>query len=342
LTGILRVAKESIFSGLNNIAVYSILRPELAPYFGFTEDEVAGLCRLAGMEQFLPELRSWYDGYLFGGHVIYNPWSVLSFLDSEDKVLRPYWMSTSSNDIVREILVGSPEGALEELETLLIGGIIDKQLEEDVALRDVTARSEALWSFLLFSGYLKATEVYYDGTVFRVKLATPNREVSTELAGMVRSWMAAAAGGSADVQRLLGALLGGDARTVERALSRMVKVNLSYFDTGGPEPERVYHAFVVGLLASLGPGYDVRSNRESGFGRCDVLVLPKAPGKPGVVLELKTVDIEEGETPEAALISALAQIRDRDYAAELRERGAAPIHEIAAAFDGKRAYVKLR
>jgi hypothetical protein len=121
----------------------------------------------------------------------------------------------------------------------------------------------------------------------------------------------------------------------------MVKVNLSYFDTGGPEPERVYHGFVVGLLASLGSRYEVRSNRESGFGRCDVMILPKAPGQPGVALELKTVDAEEGETPEAALAAALRQIRERDYATELRERGAAPIYEVAAAFDGKRAYVRV-
>jgi hypothetical protein len=148
-------------------------------------------------------------------------------------------------------------------------------------------------------------------------------------------------GGSEALEAMLAALLRGDGPVVERYLSHMAKVNLSYFDTAGPEPERFYHGLVVGLLAGLGSGYDVRSNRESGFGRCDVMVLPKAAGKPGVVLELKRVDTEAGETPEQALAAALAQIRARDYAAELRERGATPIHEVAAVFDGKRAYVQV-
>jgi hypothetical protein len=128
---------------------------------------------------------------------------------------------------------------------------------------------------------------------------------------------------------------------VERHLSHLAKVNLSYFDTGGPEPERFYHGLVIGLLAGLGASHEVRSNRESGFGRCDVMVLPRAAGQPGVVLELKRVDTDAGETPEEALVVALSQIRERDYAAELRERGAAPIHLMAAVFDGKRAYVRV-
>jgi hypothetical protein len=128
---------------------------------------------------------------------------------------------------------------------------------------------------------------------------------------------------------------------VERYLSHVALVNTSYFDSAFPEPERFYHGLVVGLLAGLGSRYDVRSNRESGLGRCDVLVLPKTPGQPGVALELKSVDVAARETPERALRAALAQLRDRDYATELRERGASPIHEMAAAFDGKRAYVRV-
>jgi hypothetical protein len=146
-------------------------------------------------------------------------------------------------------------------------------------------------------------------------------------------------GGSAELEALLQAVLAGDARTMERYLSRMLKVSLSYHDTGGPEPERVIHGFIVGLLVGLGPDYEVRSNRESGYGRYDVMVLPRHAGRPGVVIELKTVDTEEGETPTQALASALEQIRTRDYATELRERGASPVVELAAVFDGKRAWV---
>src|SRR5262249_14209662 len=143
-----------------------------------------------------------------------------------------------------------------------------------------------------------------------------------------------------ELKVLLEALLHGDAPVVEKLLGRMVSANLSYFDTASPEPERFYHGLVVGLLASLGPRYEVRSNRESGYGRCDVMVLPKTAGEPGVVLELKRVDAEAGESKDKALAAALGQIRKRDYAAELRARGAAPIHEMAAVFEGKKVHVR--
>ena len=343
LTGILRVAKESVFSGLNNLAVYSILRPELSASFGFTEDEVAALAALLD-EPHEPELLrgigAWYNGYCFGGRVIYNPWSVLSFLDSADHQLRPYWVSTGSSEIVRELIFSGPEGLQAEMEILLGGGDVDKRVEESIALRDVARSPDAVWSFLLFSGYLTATDVRSVEGEVRARLRVPNKEVAGELAGMVKAWLHQQVGGSAEVERMLEALLRGDARTVERYLSRMVKASLSYHDTGGDTPERVYHGFIVGLLVSLGPRYEVRSNRESGFGRYDVMVLPRAAGEPGVVLELKTIDVEEGETKEAALADALRQIRERDYATELRERGAHPIHELAAVFDGKRAWVR--
>lgn len=340
LTGILRVAKESIFSGLNNLAVYSILRPEFATAFGFTEAEVAALAELAGPPAVMDGIREWYDGYRFGGQTLYNPWSVINFLDSSDREFRPYWIATSSNDLVRELLSAGPLGLRAELEELLRGGTVDKPIEEHVVLRDIETRPDAVWSFLLFSGYLRARELYTDARdLQRARLDLPNREVRADLHAMVESWMNVQLGGSTEVQALLQALLRGDARTLERYLSRMIKVSLSYHDTGGPEPERVIHGFIVGLLVTLGPEHEVRSNRESGYGRYDVMVLPRMPGRPGVVLELKTVDADAGETPTAALEDALRQIRERDYATELRERGASPIFELAAAFDGKRAWV---
>jgi hypothetical protein len=340
LTGILRVARESLFSGLNNIEVYSLLRPELAPYFGFTEPEVRALVEATGQPELLDGLRAYYNGYLFGGLAIYNPWSVLCFLKSADKVLRPYWVQTSSNDLVRELLLTGPGGVRAELETLLAGGTIDKRIDENIALRDISSRSDAVWSFLLFTGYLKAVAVrMVEGELFAT-LAVPNTEVTIALRTMVRAWLETQVGSSDDLQAMLDALLRGDAPVVEEHLSRMVLANVSYFDTASPEPERFYHGLVVGLLASLSPRYEVRSNRESGHGRCDVMVLPTAAGQPGVVLELKRVDVEAGETKEKAIRAALGQIRERDYAAELRTRGAAPIHEMAAVFDGKRVHVR--
>jgi hypothetical protein len=172
------------------------------------------------------------------------------------------------------------------------------------------------------------------------KLAVPNTEVAIALADMAQSWLEARTGGSDELKNLLEALLRGDAPVVERHLGHVVKVNASFFDTAAPEPERFYHGLVVGLLAGLAPRFEVRSNRESGFGRCDVMVLPKSAGQPGVVLELKQVDAETGETREKAFAAGFRQIRERDYAAELRERGATPIHRMVAVFEGKRVFVR--
>jgi hypothetical protein len=341
ITGILRIARESLFSGLNNIDVFGILRPQLATRFGFTEDEVRALVDAAGQADQLEGIRGYYNGYLFGRQSIYNPWSLLSFLNRGDAFLRPYWIGTSSNDLVRELLFEGPEGVRAELSALLDGRSIDKRIDENIVLRDISANPDALWSFLLFTGYLKVDEVREEDGETYAQLAIPNREVAGEIRRMVRSWTEAQLGGSDALKSLLEALLRGDAPTLEKHLSHMLKVNVSYFDVEGPEPERFYHGLVVGLLAGLGSDYEVRSNRESGLGRCDVLVLPRAAGKPGVALELKRVVTERGETPEKALTAALRQIRSKEYAAELRARGALPIHEVAAVFEGKRAYVRV-
>jgi hypothetical protein len=340
LTGILRVAKESMFSGLNNVDVYSILRTQLATAFGFTEPEVLALAEAAGKTEDVAGIRAFYNGYLFGGQPIYNPWSVLSFLNRGDDVFRPYWIETSGNDLVRSLLLTGPRGVAAELETLLSGGALDKRIDENIVLRDLSTRSDALWSFLLFTGYLKVVEISWVAGRQWGKLSVPNTEVAVALSDMAQGWIESQAGGSAELQRLLDALLRGDARVVERHLAHLVKVNLSYFDTAAPEPERFYHGLVVGLLAGLAPRYEVRSNRESGHGRCDVMVLPKAAGQPGVVLELKSVDTEVGETVEKAFTAAMRQLREKDYAAELRERGALPIHQMAAVFEGKRVFVR--
>jgi len=340
LTGILRVARESLFSGLNNVDVFGILRPELAPYFGFTEPEVRGLVEAVGQPELMDGIRAFYNGYLFGGEAIYNPWSVLSFLNRTHKELLAYWIDTSSNDLVRDLLLTGPDGVKAELEVLLAGGTIDKPIDENIVLRDIAGRSDAVWSFLLFTGYLKPVEVRVVEAERWAKLAVPNTEVMVALRSMARAWLETQVGGSDRLAALLDALLRGDAPVVERHLAHMALHDLSYFDTAAPAPERFYHGFVVGLLAGLGSRYEVRSNRESGLGRCDVMVLPRTKGDPGVVLELKRVDTEAGETTAKALRAALRQIRDRDYAAELRERGAAPIHEMAAVFDGKRVHVR--
>ena len=360
LTGILRIAKESLFSGLNNLAVYSLLRSECSTCFGFTGDEVRDLAARTGATASLADLETWYDGYRFGGQVIYNPWSVLNFLASEDKVFRPYWVHTSSDDLLRRVIFAHGLGQHGELEALLRGDTIEKPVDDRVALRDLGQSPDAVWSFLLFTGYLKATRVYMDGPVTMATLAVPNREVQYVYDTIFKNWLAQRLGGSGQVTDLLQAVLSGDAESCEHLLGQLLQ-SLSVHDTAARPrteaeidrqlntdaaltevtPEQVYQVFVVGLLLSLQPRYDVRSNRESGRGRYDVMILPRAPGQPGVVLELKVKSPRKRESAKSLLSAALRQIRERDYAAELRSRGATPIHEMAIVFDAKRAWVEL-
>jgi hypothetical protein len=344
LTGILRIAKESIFSGLNNLSVYSILRPAFATSFGFTPDEVARLAEDAGHASTLPDMERWYNGYRFAGQIVYNPWSVLNFLASEDQVLRPYWVSTSSMDLVRDMLlarVGDDDDG--DIETLLRGKSITKLIDENVALRDLPPDADTMWGFLLFTGYLTATRVRQRDELVEVRLKIPNREVRAAYRTVFKLWLSRALGDGRRVHDLARALLAGDAETAQRLLQTLLLHSLSFHDTGkGPgEPERVYHAFMLGLLVWLGPRYRVSSNREAGYGRCDVMIAPRTAGEPGVVMELKSVDKAKRETPAKAMASALKQLRSRDYAAELRAAGASPVREIGVVFEGKKVKVAV-
>ena len=354
ITGILRVAKESLFSGLNNLKVCSLLATELATHFGFTEAEVEHLIGLLDSPDLLPEVRRWYNGYLFGGEVIYNPWSLLSLANSTDRELRPYWVSTSSNDLLRQLLIDWQLGLTVEMEALLSGRTIEQPIEEGIALREVSKRPEFIWSFLLFSGYLKVISVRKGehGAKFGT-LAIPNLEVRNALHDLFGGWLSAGVGGSHKVSSLLSALLTGDAEACEHYLDDLLLHVLSVHDVERPlpnppgkkhakrpPPEQIYQAFILGLLVNLAPRYEVRSNRESGHGRYDVMILPRTAGEPGVVLELKVLDKRRRATPEKALSAALRQVREKDYAAELRARGAGPIHEMGIVFEGKRAWVR--
>jgi hypothetical protein len=342
LTGILRVAKESIFSGLNNLDVFSLLRSEHAESFGFAESEVEALAHAAGAEAHLATLRDWYNGYVFGGRVMYNPWSVIKFLDDADKRPQAHWVSTGSDDILRRLITGGQLGSLSEQEALLRGETVERTIVEPIALRDVDRASDAVWSFLLFSGYLTAPEVDYGEDGVRAHLRIPNRELRLVYTSLVAGWLERGLGGTHAVDSLLHALLAGDAERVERGLERLLLAHVSYHDLPRPAGELPYHMFVLGLLVRLAPDYAVHSNREAGFGRADVTIAPRQPGRPGVVIELKSLDPHRDAAPEAALEAALAQIEARAYAAELRSCGANPIHCYAAVFDGKRAYVRVR
>lgn len=342
ITGILRVAKENLFSGLNNIAVYSLLDKEFNNVFGFTDDEVTALLDRYGRSDKLADVRAWYNGYLFGGEVIYNPWSILSYLEREDSIPKPYWVGTSSNELIHELLETYALKLEHVLEDLLEGRSVETYLDENVNLSELPTNDDALFSLLVFSGYLKADPMPYDPIVGRLayRLSIPNREVREVYASTFQRWIKAHLGAQGgDVGKLARAMLSGDDETFEEQLQKFVQNVLSYYDVAKLDPERVYHGFVLGLLAALEPEYLVRSNRESGSGRPDVTIRPRLAGKPGVLLELKLAR-KGKKTPAAALREGLAQIRSKGYAADLWATGVSDVHAFAVAFDGKRVWVK--
>jgi hypothetical protein len=341
LTGILRVAKESIFSGLNNLAVYTLLEEELNTCFGFTESEVSGLLAKAGVPELLEPVRAYYNGYVFGGEAVYNPWSILHFVASSTKELVPYWVTTSGNELIKELLLHHAFAVQEDMEALLARGSIEKKIDEDIVFPELRESPQALWNLLVFSGYLRVER----GPVVPgkprppLRLSIPNEEVFELYRRTFQSWMdqgLRAQGGG--VEALLDALLKGDARRLEGELQRLATYMVSSHDVGGSDPERFYHGLMLGLLASLEPDYEVRSNRESGEGRPDVWVKPRTPGKAGVVLELK-IARARGKTLAGALREGIAQVRAKDYAAELHAAGAGQVHALVVAFDGKRVRV---
>ncbi len=345
LTGILRIARESIFSGLNNLSVYSLLDADFATDFGFTEQEVLDLLLRLRSARKMEDLRRWYNGYDFGGHVIYNPWSVLSALSRDRDPLQPYWVNTASDEMIRELLFRFGGGEEGEGEALLRGDGVRYPIVQDTVLRDIYREPDALWSFLLFTGYLKAEDVAVEvsGNEGRMMgtLKVPNLEVGTVFAGLFRGWLQKGVGGERRLQELSTALLRGDLEIFQEGLERLLLESASFLDGSNNKvkmpPEHVYQAFILGLLVHMQPRYLVRSNRESGHGRYDVMVCPREAGLPGAVLELKVR--KKGETLQSALGAAKKQLLACDYAAELRANGASPIQQVAVAFDGKKVLV---
>jgi hypothetical protein len=343
VTGILRIAKESIFSDLNHLAVHSMLARDFSTCFGFTEPEVVTLLQSADLASQLDTVRAWYNGYVFGGTVIYNPWSILNFIDNPAHQALPYWLTTSSNELIRESLQRYALTLQPALEALLDGTGIERRVDESVVLSQLGEDQDTLWSLLLFSGYLKAEDVPAPPGIPmespRHRLTIPNLEVREVYTSTFRRWLEQSMKGhGGDVELLTRALLAGDAEALEEQLQAFTVNLLSYHDTA-IRPEQVYHAFVIGLLATLEPAYEVRSNRESGHGRPDVLIKPRHAGGPGVVLKLKVAKRGK-KTLAQALAEGVAQIRDQGYAAELLATGVTPVHALAVAFDGKRVRVR--
>ncbi len=339
LTGIMRVAKESIFSGLNNLEVFTLLNHAFSDKFGLTDDEVKSLLNDCDLHERYGEVRDWYNGYQFGDHIIYNPWSIINYANKPREGLKPYWVNTADNVIVERLLTNSGRELKEELESLIRGENIEKPIEENIVFGEIEKREDLIWSFLLFSGYLKVAGKRTAHRQWRYRLQIPNFEVSYVYDHLVNKWFEARIENN-KLELLLKALLSGNIETFEDGLAELVKNSLSLWNTGSGEAEKVYQAFVIGLLVWLGDRYEIKSDRESGFGRYDVMLIPRDPQAAGIIIEFKKINTARRETKERALAKAFKQIDEKNYAAELQQRGIVRIRKLAIVFKGKQVWVK--
>jgi len=336
LTGVLRISKESIFSDLNNLSIDSVLQMKYPTAFGFTSEEVQKMASNLGHTDKMPEIRTWYDGYRFDGHEIYNPWSVINYFAYGCEPAT-YWVNTSGNAVIAELMKSTDREHFERLETLQQGGTVQSYLREGVIYSDIGRDEDALYTMLCTTGYLTAVRTRRVGVRKEYTLRLPNMEMQTLLGDeIVKRYQKGYS--MSMLVRLLDWMFGGDAERLEDGLGSYLERVASTFDTAKGK-EAFYHGFILGLTAVLVPDYEVRSNRESGYGRYDVAILPKEKGRPGVVMELKIAEREEELAAKAE--EALAQIEAHDYADELKACEAVPMRCFGMAFYGKLACVRM-
>ncbi len=317
VTGCLRISRESIFTGLNNLKIYSILDAGFAEYFGFTQTEVEDMLHYYGFSEKVQEAKKWYDGYLFGNMEVYNPWSIINYVDAAISNLnafpRPYWSNTSSNNIVRELVERAEGVAKDELEELIAGGTIEKPIHEDVTYGEIYDSQDNLWNFLFFTGYLKALSQRLDGNRIYMTMTLPNEEVKYVYENTIQKWFDENVR-KADFTPFYQAMRAQDTQKMEEFINGQLNFSISYHD----ESERFYHGYLLGILGGFG-GCRILSNREQGTGRPDIILRPNNPHHPAFVIEIKRV--KSFAKQNEACDAALAQIEERGYATELLNDG---------------------
>lgn len=336
LTGILRIAKESIFSGLNNIITFTILNETFQDKFGLLESEVKVLLEEYGLLDHLPIIRKWYNGYRIGScEGIYNPWSVLSCIREKGRQA-PYWVNTSDNALMKQLIAKGSDDLKADIEELLRGGAIEKMIEESIIFSTLDQNPEATWTLLLFSGYLSLTETPSWGKP--CKLQIPNVEVAELYHSTILDWFK----NSIQLSKynlLLKSLTSGDIDTFSKIFADFMVSSVSIFDTSPEEPEKIYHAFVLGILLGLKDTYEVKSNRESGYGRYDVMLIPKSKNGLGIIIEFKKITSHDQMDLKTAAGLALKQIEDKNYRQDLIDRGINNILYLGFAFQGKQSLI---
>ena len=331
LTGVSRVAKESIFSGANNFDVYTVLDNEFADNFGITEEEMDKVIEDFEIQDEKEEIKSWYDGYKIGEvEGIYNPWSILNYLNKKE--LMPYWINTSSNDLIKLILKNSTT-VKEKIERLLKGEAIEVKINLETVIVGIEENEDNIWGLLLGTGYLKVVEtVDITEGIYKVKL--PNYEIKFLFQQIIDDWFRNKVIGN-DLKSILKDLVTLNIEEYEEKFKILVREMFSYMDVGENTAENFYHAFVLGMLVGLKDSYYVNSNRESGMGRYDIMLEPKDKNGNSFIMEFKVYKEEKEKTIEETIENAKKQIEEKGYEQNLRERGFTNITKMVYAFKGK-------
>ena len=336
ITGCLRVSKESIFTGLNNLDIYSILDKRYSEHFGFTQIELDEILKYYELEDKKDVLKEWYDGYKFGVSDIYNPWSILKYTsqlqDNKNKLPEAYWVNTSGNDIVKKLILNASDSTKNEIEILINGGTIEKTLNANITYNELDENIENIWSMLFFTGYLTYVKERRDGRVSLYELRIPNEELLYVYETIIRYWFEEKVK-QKDFSVLYSALLNGDEETLSDEISEFLLENISYYDA----QESFYHGVLTGILSRIGR-YRIYSNIESGLGRSDIILAPYSFRKPSVLIELKIAKSED--ELETRCSEALNQIETKKYDMYLRKENFKNIIKYGVAFYGKICQVK--
>ena len=337
ITGVSRVAKESIFSGANNFKVYTVLDDEFSDDFGITEEEMEKIYKDFDIQDKKEEIKNWYDGYKIGNREgIYNPWSILNYL--ADKKLMPYWVNTSSNDLIKLILKNSTT-VKEKMERLLKGEAVEVKIDIETVILGIEENEENIWGLMLGTGYLKVEEVVNEiEGIYKVKI--PNNEIRFLFVQIIDNWFRNKISGN-DIKSILKDLVTLNLKEYEKKFKILVKEMFSYMDIGENTAENFYHAFVLGMLVGLKDSYIVNSNRESGLGRYDIMLEPKEKNGNSFIMEFKVMEDMEEKTIEETIENAKKQIEEKEYEENLKERGFKNITKMIYAFKGKEVKIEV-
>ena len=338
LTGILRVAKESIFSGLNNIYVYSVLDEKFSEYFGFTAAEVEQLTQYYGFQEKLPEIKDWYDGYRFGATEIFNPWSVLNYLKNNCRPI-PYWVQTSSNGTINEIIKSLDAETYHKLQEIINGTAVSSIVTTNVIYPELKDKSDSIFGFLLMTGYLKSIKTSFTarGNLL-CQLCIPNREIENVYYNEILAQLEDGVSINT-ANNISEALLHKNSEALKAALNTFLLETISCYDTLN---ENYYHGLLLGMTAIFAHDYYTSSNRESGLGRYDIQLMPKKAGLPGIIIEVKAVAKASDESLKSVAARALQQIEEKRYDTELSKAGVPEIYKYGIAFCGKRVEIALK